>query len=187
MRSILLTSLLSIAASWARAEEPAPAGQDVEFSRRLFLAGQHAFEAGRYGEAASLFEQAFNESPRPALLWNAATAHRRLFDEGGDLAELHRARTQYERFAALSPSDAERDEAQRQIQKIQEIDRHLKEVARPAPPVAAPPAAHHGRWWVWTIVGGAVVVGAGVGLGVGLSERGGPPSTNGGNFQPVFQ
>jgi len=38
------------------------------------------------------------------------------------------------------------------------------------------------KWWLWTIVGGVVVVGLGVGLGVGLSQRDTPPSAAFGPF-----
>src|SRR5205807_7110285 len=113
----------------ARADD-APGERDRELSKRLYQAGQRAFEAGRFDVAASLFEQAFGESHRPELLWNAAAAHRRRFEATGDIADLKHARDELEQFGVLTNSPTDRDEALRQLQAV---DEQLKRAsAKPA-------------------------------------------------------
>lgn len=72
-------------------------------ARRFFTAGQKAFQAGRYVEAAKAFEEAFRIKPHPFPLINAGDA----WEKAGELALA--ART-YQRVLVLEES-GEQDRA----------------------------------------------------------------------------
>ncbi len=158
-------------------------------ARVLFERGQVAFAAGKYVEAAELFEQSFAESKRPQLLWNVASSNRRQYDLDHDVGRLRRARSVLENYLSLAAPE-DNIEAQREIDSLDAQLRAIEnakppvETTKPAPepPKAAPPppapvananANESGerpiskRWWLWTAVG-VVVAGGGVGLGLAL-------------------
>src|SRR5437016_3056801 len=55
---------------------PAVARADTAAAKSFFESGSVAFALGDYAEAAGDYERAFSEKPDPALLYNAAQAHR---------------------------------------------------------------------------------------------------------------
>jgi hypothetical protein len=67
-RAAALVALLVIAAPAARADDESP--------RALNQRAVAAFALGQYGQAAELWEKVFEQKPQPALLYNAAQAHR---------------------------------------------------------------------------------------------------------------
>src|ERR1700694_2874684 len=65
---ILLISIL-----WCHAARAQDAAEDTKV---MFERGMALYALGKYAEAAPLFERAFELKPDPALLYNAAQAHR---------------------------------------------------------------------------------------------------------------
>jgi tetratricopeptide (TPR) repeat protein len=162
--------------------------------KTLFERGSALYALGRYGEAAPLFERAFELKADPALLYNAAQAYR---FTGNKSRALTLYRNYYRLYGDSIPNS---DEVQRQIQQL-EAAIASDERAKTAPPVGmqapkplpspdaaaltARPAAPKPlvkRPWFWVgVAGGAAVVITAVAVGVAVGTRGhsAPPASFG--------
>src|SRR5262245_25331879 len=69
-------AFLLLATAPGLAQEPAESS-DAE-AKALFAAGREAFDAGKYGAALARWQEAWELSKRPALLYNIGLAHDRL-------------------------------------------------------------------------------------------------------------
>lgn len=149
----------------------APDATRDEEARRVFQAGQLAYEDSRYLEALSYFERAYELSARPELLFNIGqTADRLRNDE--------RAIAAFERYVELLPNAENR----RQVDVRLEILRTRSTPDAPVPTVqrqhqlleGPSPAAREerprSRWWIGVVVG--VVVAAAVGVGIVAARDG---------------
>ncbi|MDB4967783.1 MAG: Thiol-disulfide isomerase [Myxococcales bacterium] len=167
---IVLISMIASATAWA---ETAP-----EDPKELFERGSALYALGRYGEAAPLFERAFELKPDPALLYNAAQAYRFNGDK-------RRALTLYVNYYRLYGDQIPNaDDVQRQIDQLKEAiaaDERAKPAPSPAPSVQPalvvtsrpPPKPLTRRPWFWGVVGGgAVVVITAVVVGIAVGTRG---------------
>ena len=210
-RALLAAALLVVAVGSAAA---APGTADLPQAQRLCEQGESAFEAGRFEDAARLFEEAYLVSRRPRLLWNAALANRRQYEIDRDPARLRRARALLQNYGELAESPREKEEALTEERAVAAELELLQPRAAPPPSPAAPgpepvalpaaPAAAptpavvapsaprlperppvYKRWWLWTIVGGVVIAGTATGLGVALTPRA-APSSDLGNFKVSF-
>jgi tetratricopeptide (TPR) repeat protein len=181
---LVFVSLLSVAAPVARA--------DGLTAKEHYQRGTAAYALGRYADAAQEYEKAFDLKPDPALLYNAAQAHRLAGNK-------QRALLLYQNYLRIYGS---------QVRNTDEVKRHIAnlkaaiasdEQSQSSPPVSpaplqpsrdepaahatpeqtapaitAPPPARPSRplvkkAWFWgVVVGAAVVVAAGVTLGVVL-------------------
>src|SRR5262245_32302805 len=96
--SMVLSLLLALLAAAAplRAEETDATAD----ARRLYSAGRQAYEAGRFDEAATAFEDAYRLQPRPALLWNLAQSYRHQYESRHSLEALRKAVDHYRRYLA---------------------------------------------------------------------------------------
>ena len=122
MRKLILCALLLAAA------EPA---QDA--AREHYRKGEAAYDRHEYDRAIDEFQQAYNLSTAPALLFNLAQAHRL----HGDWAE---ARDLYRSYLRESPDAPNRADVQT---RIDEMDHKLVPVKAAAPVRLAPRAATH--------------------------------------------
>jgi hypothetical protein len=196
MRWTLILTLVSSQA--LSAQEPATASAKEHYER-----GLSAFGLRHFDEAAKEYEAAFSLKPDPALLYDAAQAHR----ASGNKA---RALELYEAFVTVFEGETHRETAQRHILNLKEAiaqeeaakkEATQKEGAKRAASVAAPnptlfaqpvpaqqrPARSPRRRWIWGVVGGAAVavVAIGVGLGVGLGMRDRDPTASFGSVQAM--
>jgi tetratricopeptide (TPR) repeat protein len=192
--------------SRAHADEPgpaasgAPAAQDEAadgFARKVFAAGKAAFDIGNYDEALQYFQQAYELSGRPQLLYNIGQAADRLrYDETALKA--------FAKYLQSVPDAPNRLEVEQRLVVLQEIiadKRDAEATASPAPlptpaqvaaaaqaaPVSAAAAPADAtayadeskpvwkRWWFWAGVGAvvtAVIVTAVVASGGGETTTG---------------
>ncbi len=154
-------------------------------ARSHFAVGRAMYEAGRFAEAASEFQQAYDLSHRAQLLYNLYIAYR-------DSSQLVRARDALRTYldevtevpnrlhlvsrlealqaqitleeqqhaeseAELAAAEQTAAEAEMARQRAEEENRHLRR-QRP--------------WWPWLLVGvGVAAVGTGIGLGVDASAQ----------------
>ena len=169
LRGVLLAATVLAGVSLDATPAAAQSSADEE-AHVHFEAGRVAFSRGRYESALASFQEAYELSQRPALLYNIGTTFDRLRRD-------QEAIEAFERFLELDP---ESDLAP----EVQERVRILRENARPdLTPEAVAAASGEGdappptpserqpvtrKWWFWTIIG-VVVVGAAVGIGVGAS------------------
>jgi len=126
-----------------------PAGAaDVEKAKEHFKAGLSAFTLGDYAKAASEYEAAYAIEPDPALLYNAAQAHRLAGNKP-------RALFLYQNYLRYFPKMPNRAEVQKHVANLQAAIASEKEAtttppttpmspqpapAEPAPAPAATPA-----------------------------------------------
>jgi tetratricopeptide (TPR) repeat protein len=179
-------------------------------AKTLFDRGKTSYALGRYDDAATLFERAFEKKSDPAMLFNAAQAHRLA-------GHKKKALILYESYLKLYGEQSNSGEVEARITDLKkaiaadEAAAPPPAMAAPAPATTAPPPATtapmtaapvatatpapsprsdktpaYKRWWVWTTVGVAVAAGVGVGLGVGLTHTPAAPSaaTQDGTFKP---
>jgi tetratricopeptide (TPR) repeat protein len=176
----------------------------AETPKELYERATAAFALQNYEEAAALYEKAFGLRPDPALLYNAAQAHRmggnkvralKLYQSYLKLYPDHVAnRVEVEKHivhlkAAIASDEASASAPPTVPRPVSPDPRSLEPTTpepAPAPPIAvapvtvaaAPAPADKPVWkkpWFWGVVAGAVVVvGVGVGLGVGLGTASSP-------------
>ena len=172
----------------ANGDEPAPSTNEDEAARLLFMSAREAFAAGDYERALQGFQQAYDLSQRPALLYNIGTALDRLRRDEEALAIFE----QFLREDPETPNRAEIESRVRQLRANVEAARAREEAARlEAERVeqerlaaeeerrraeqerrAAEEAAEGGISPMLTIgVGGLAVAAGALGMGFGLRTR----------------
>jgi hypothetical protein len=133
----LVACLFAITPSVAWAETPG--GEDA---RPYLDKATAAYGLGRYAVAAENFEKAYELKPDPALLYNAAQAHRLAGNK-------QRALELYESYLRMYGKKDKREEVERRIKELKQAIAHDKTVATspptttepvsPSPPAAAAP------------------------------------------------
>ena len=169
-RSLLATAVLLVglaAPAWAAGSAMQELCLKDEACRTHYANADEAYRAGKLPEAIEAYEAAYRQVQIPVFLFNLGRLHQRL----GNLDE---AAEHFRRYlaAGMDEDPAQRQRAQDYLREIQE--QKPAPAAEPAAiPVPVPAPAEkrpvYKTWWFWTAaVGGAVVVGAAIGLGVGL-------------------
>jgi len=180
-------SLFVLATGWISARcEAQSTAQDME-ARALFEAGRVAFVDERYDDALGYFEHAHTLSGRPELLYNIATSLDRLDRDDEALV-------QYEAYLAAVPDSEHAEEINFRLDLLRGRLARDREAAEAAGAGTTPSRSHtasarptEGRTiragepvadtasggdvtseaWFWVLIG-AVVVGAGVGITIGV-------------------
>jgi len=185
---------------------PTPSPNDA---KSIYDHALSLYALGKYAEAAPLFERAFEMKPVPALLYNAAQAHRLA-------GHAERAVTLYESYLRLYGDPARRPEIEAHITELKTAIAAQQHAATapptgadtPPPGTAMPttsepttspaPAATPAsetltasapppkkplikKPWFWAAVGGGVLVVTGVIVGIAVGTRGhtSPPASFG--------
>jgi tetratricopeptide (TPR) repeat protein len=170
---------LLAAAGPSAASQPLEAGPPQDSEAKVhYEKATAAYALGNFTEAAASYERAFECKPDPALLYNAAQAHRR----GGN---RQRAMELYRSFLQVFPRAENRDLAERHLHELERaaVSPPVPASAlKPAPAAdlaaapAAPARAGRPMWknpWLWVAVGAAAVLGAGA-TAAALSGRSDP-------------
>jgi tetratricopeptide (TPR) repeat protein len=124
---MLCGALVGLLARDARAT-----GADSEQARAFFDRATAAFALGHYPVAAENFEKAFELKPDPALLYNAAQAHRLAGDK-------ERALILYQNYLRIYPKAGKRSEVESRIEELKKAIERDREVAT-SPPTTTIPA-----------------------------------------------
>ncbi len=180
-------------AVWA---QPSPQAECESSSAcvSLFEQAQQQSKAGQLAEAEKSYKLAYEVTHDARLLFNIA----RVLDKQGKEPD---ALTYYRQFLAAPVNDEEqKTKARGYVQQLENkamlrqesAARVLAEMTKNVLPVPttngkSSVAPVYKRGWFWgVVIGGAAVVGLGVGLGVGLSNRG--PTLPGGTntAEPTF-
>lgn len=157
---VVLVGLAVVALGPAPASAQPPTVQEVapgrdEEAYMLFRAGTVAYENGRYEEALERFDEAYELSHRPELLYNVGLAHDRLRHDAEALAA-------FDAFLAQAPADApRRPEVERRVEVLRQTlaEREALEArAREADAAEArdaerPRTPIYKKWWFWTVIG----------------------------------
>jgi tetratricopeptide (TPR) repeat protein len=194
----------------------APAATPAERAkaRETFRAAQQHYKLTEYQQALEAFKETYRLVEDPTLLFNIAQCYRQLNKKEEAIrfyrTYLHDApddgnRASVEQIIASLEKAIHEENVARATPPDTTIDGSQPRPVTAPPPatVTSPPAQPvtqpvvvastasdrpplYKRWWLWTLVGGAVVVGAGVGLALGLTHQPGAPtaSTQDGTFHP---
>lgn len=145
MHAIRSTLFAALAVFFLSAPAAAQEVDEAE-ARALFGAGQAAYEAGRFDAALSRFQEAYELTRRPIILWNIALAadrarqdalaletYRRFLAEVPDSPNVHdyRARA-LARVDVLARAVAEAEAAEQSAREAEQANRQAEELAREA-------------------------------------------------------
>jgi tetratricopeptide (TPR) repeat protein len=168
----------------------------TEKARQHYQRATSLYDVGRFADAASEYEAAYQIKNDPALLFNLGQAYRYA-------GEYNKAIFAYRGYLRRVPEAENRSEVEGYIAKAQQALQHQSEpssvetkqqvsseptvsaaplatstsqlTATAAPP-APPKTPAYKKWWVWTIVG-VVAAGAAAGVAVGVTSTGKSSST----------
>lgn len=150
-RSVLIATLLVGALAWAA--PPARDDEATAAARRFYESGTFLFDRGQFIDAAREFERAYEVQPRPALLYNIASA----YDKGG---ERMKAVENYRRYVATMPNAPDVASARARAAVLEreaaELAAAKAAAARPAPrrnippplPFVEPTTKHTYQTWI---------------------------------------
>jgi hypothetical protein len=149
---------------------------DGDRARALFTQGEAAYSAGRFGEAARLFEDAYADSHRPELLWNIAQSHKHQYDIDHDVQRLRTALSVLSNYQQLIWEKKAQDEARDTVRETRALldQAEREEAARIAAERAAAERAAHAltpaqRERRWRIADFSLLAAGGATLIVGLT------------------
>lgn len=139
-----------------------PSAEDVARAKELFRNGERLYNEGRYEDAIVAWQEAYDLSGQPALLYNMANAYERL----GRYQESYDALNRYRVYASESEADAI-------DRRLLNLEQRLREQSpSTAPTQKAPPKAKTGGPPVLPIALYGVGA-AGLGTGVAFALRAG--------------
>jgi tetratricopeptide (TPR) repeat protein len=161
-------------------------GDEMAEAKAHYKKAMSSYALHDFATAATEYEAAFKLEPDPALLYNAAQAHR----VGGN---SQRALELYQSYLRLFGDQPNRAEVEQHIAALKiAIEKQRSAAAAPptatapmssapspqpqaiAPPPKEDPPPHRPWWkrgWVWGAVGGVVLVGVVVGVGAGVGAQ----------------
>lgn len=155
------------------------ADDEMSEARALFLAGRAAFEEQRYETALGYFEKAYQQSGRPALLYNIARCRDRLDQP----AQALRA---FEQYLTAEPNPPNRELVESRVVTLRALVAEQRAQAASAPAAVPAPApviavhttdagpAHNERSWLPPVLtlgaGGLVMITGGVVMAVGKAR-----------------
>ncbi len=130
---LTLIILIALFVGIAHAQPAEPDADTLEAARQQFVAGEAAFDVGKYDDAIAGFEKSYQLAKRPGALFMLASTYRRRFESKGALADSRQARQMYENFIKADPAHASVAYARQQIASLA---RQIKE-AEAAPKLGA--------------------------------------------------
>jgi len=209
MRQILLVIVVVLAALSGTGRAELSKESKAE-AKRLYLEGTSAYNLAEYPRAIAAYRAAYGIIPEPSLLFNIAQAYRQAGDAKlartfyknylsnspgaanrrqveEKIAEMNELLAKQDR-ATSSPPIAPMDPDSKVVEPVQPTPLIRPEPApvavvvvdRPIVPVERKPI--YKRWWLWTAVGGVVVVGVAVGVAVALTSNTAAPAPPSADF-----
>jgi tetratricopeptide (TPR) repeat protein len=164
---VLVLALALLGAPAWTAPQKAADDEKTTAAKRFYETGILLYDRGEFVDAAREFERAYQEQPRPPLLYNIASA----YDKGG---ERKKAVDNYRKYVALMPSSPEVAEARARADVLEreqkELDAAKAAAARPAearrnipPPLPFVETVTHYTYETWIKIDGVpyTLIGAG--------------------------
>lgn len=148
------------------------AGVD-EHARKFFEAGRAAYDVGNYSDALNYFQQAYELSERPQLLYNigqcadrlrldetALAAFRRYLERVPDAPNRYQVQERLKVLEEVASMKADAAELRGPVTEEPAADTHSAAVAQSLRPRAQPAVDSEpgllSKWWVWAAAGGVV-------------------------------
>jgi hypothetical protein len=126
-----LLLIVVVGAQGASGGSAGAAGTDSEEARAYFDKATASFALGHYPVAAENFEKAFEVKPDPALLYNAAQAHRLAGNK-------ERALVLYQNYLRLYARAGKRAEVEARVEELKKAIERDREVATSPPTTTMP-------------------------------------------------
>lgn len=95
--------------------------EDKAMAEQLFRIGAAAYKDGKFGAAASNFDQAYESFKAPEIAFSAAQAHRLEYNAHGDATHVKRAIELYEAYLAGAPSGNKREDAKAHLAHLRDV------------------------------------------------------------------
>jgi tetratricopeptide (TPR) repeat protein len=130
MRGGILLLLVWSASAWAAPPQ----------AKGLYLRAEAAYALGKFDEAATLFEKAYEQSHNPNVLFDIAQSYRLQSEQTSDLALLRRALVVYQSYLRAAPTGSKRPVAEKFLSQIQA---KLSQPASAQPPPPPPPVIYN--------------------------------------------
>jgi tetratricopeptide (TPR) repeat protein len=142
----------------------APAGGEDAEARSLFEAGRTAYDEGRYDNALRYFQQAYELSGRPELLFNVGSAADRLRRDDEALAA-------FEAYLEARPGADNRRAVEARIAVLREEVSEASAETDSVPSSTATTSGSGAAPWILVVGGGIVAASGGVLLGLAASDK----------------
>jgi tetratricopeptide (TPR) repeat protein len=86
----------------------------------LYEEGKKAYRLGKFADAVAKWEEAYDKSERPLLLYNISLAYKSLYGISGDVEDLRKARAVMKNFLVIAQADpdVEADDAEERITEL---------------------------------------------------------------------
>ena len=126
-------------------------------ARAFFNIGAKSYQAGKYKDAISAFEEAYKRAQRPGLLFSLGQANRMQFFKDSDAARLREAVRYYREYLQKEGGGKRAGEATEALEKLVPL---LEKISDPegAPPATTTPAAQKPRVMVSSPTEGAQII-----------------------------
>jgi tetratricopeptide (TPR) repeat protein len=168
MVAALAALVLSLFVTSGALAQESPTDHDA---RVAFESGDLAFSEGRYEDAFDDFTRAYDLSHRPELLYNIGLAADRLRRD-------EEAIDAFEAYLDALPEATNRPEVQRRLRALHDAVAAEADIeaaiavppADPAPPITTSRPIYE-EWWLWTLVGCAVVAAVAIPVGIVAGSR----------------
>lgn len=152
----------------AEAGPTEPGDEGEERARRLYLLGDDLYMQGRYDEALAAFEESYELSGRPLLLYNMANVYERS-------GEFDEALLKLEAYLP-SATDEERPRLRARIEslrdRIERIEERQRQQQQELLRLRAPEGGRVNVPALLTTLGGVVLLGGGIGLAMLSNDAG---------------
>lgn len=126
-------------------------------AKRLYKEATTKYDVGDFRGALEGYTAAYDQDPRPQLLFNIGQCHKQLHN-------YDKAIFYFDSFLRNNPKSEHRslaEELRHECYVAKAKQPREIVIAATAPARAPPPTPVYKQWWFWTAIGGAVAVAAG--------------------------
>lgn len=95
--------------------------EDKAAAEQLFRIGAAAYKDGKFGAAASNFDQAYENFKAPEIAFSAAQAHRLQYGFDNDPTHVKRAIELFEAYLSGAPNGSKRDDAKAHLARLRDV------------------------------------------------------------------
>jgi tetratricopeptide (TPR) repeat protein len=171
------TPCAAFANSAPKATKAPPSAADKRKAKRHYSTAQRLFDVGRFREALTFYQRAFDAAPLPGFLFNIGQCHR-------NLKQYAEAIFSFRRYLRLKPKARNRAEVETLVRELEnkkrradaEAKRRVSLTPQPAQPKPSDSRPLYKKWWFWTGLAAVTITGTVFAVRSGDSGSGIPDS-----------